>query len=845
VDGPTGATGPVGATGAVGATGPVGATGADSTVPGPTGATGATGPAGATGATGPSGTPGSSILGTNNTFTGTNTFNNDVVIAESGTGDALRITNTGTGRSFVVEDETNPDATAFVIGADGLILAGSSTAYNSVGAYQPGVSNFGQSGTIGQYRYSADTAGTELTFNKSRSATLGTQSAVTTNDALSIIRFAGSDGTSFTEAVRIVGGVDGTVSTGVVPGRLVFQTASSAGTLTERMRIDSAGRVGIGATPGTTTFLSLAGTPTSASANLNITRAFPTISSSITGSVIIYDSVPTTQAAAFTVTELNHFRAIPTTIGAGSAITTEAGYRSTINSGSGKYGIYFDGTAANYFAGRTGIGATLTSGAMAQVVNTTAADVGFIIKGAASQTGDLLQIQNSAGTNQAKFDANGTLAIGTTTTVGITGALFGSGLSTQNAAIELGTSRTGDGNSFIDMGSDATYTDFSLRIIRSAGANGASGITHRGTGTFYITTQEAAIIQLNTSNIERMRINSSGNVGIGTTTPAAKLDVNGSIKSDNLSSVNAILNSSFNVWQRGTSVAITNTFGYAADRWFIYSLSAPVTVSRQNTNDTTNLPNIQYCARVQRNSGSTATGEINVTNLFETLNSIPFAGKTVTLSFYARAGANFSYASNILNARIQTGTGVDENLTRDGYTGSVVAIEADAVLTTTWQRFSFTGTLNTNIKEMCAYFYGNGVGTAGANDYYEITGVQIELGNVATPYRSNQPTYATELAACQRYYQVFTHDGGAGMTYGGVATAGSQTFYTPIIFPIKMRGVPTLLKNGTWGVANAGQPGVSFAQTTNCTLFVTPTASGAWYVQADTSDDTITASAEL
>ena len=50
------------------------------------------------------------------------------------------------------------------------------------------------------------------------------------------------------ETINIVGDydVDGVVSTNVVPGRVVFSTTSLAGGNTERMRIDSAGNVGIG-----------------------------------------------------------------------------------------------------------------------------------------------------------------------------------------------------------------------------------------------------------------------------------------------------------------------------------------------------------------------------------------------------------------------------------------------------------------------------------------------------------------------------------------------------------------------------------------------------------------------
>jgi len=50
----------------------------------------------------------------------------------------------------------------------------------------------------------------------------------------------------------------------------------------------------------------------------------------------------------------------------------------------------------------------------------------------------------------------------------------------------------------------------------------------------YITNRETGFIQFRTSNIDRMRIDSSGNVGIGTTSPAQKLDVNGSIKASGI-----------------------------------------------------------------------------------------------------------------------------------------------------------------------------------------------------------------------------------------------------------------------------------------------------------------------
>ncbi len=96
---------------------------------------------------------------------------------------------------------------------------------------------------------------------------------------------------------------------------------------------------------------------------------------------------------------------------------------------------------------------------------------------------------------------------------------------------------------------------------------------------------------------------------------------------------NPVLNSAFQVWQRGTSVSGAGGGAYTADRWFVYA-GGQMTVSRQLTADTTNLPFIQYCGRVQRTSGSTDATNAPFGQSFETINSRPFAGKTVTFSYY-------------------------------------------------------------------------------------------------------------------------------------------------------------------------------------------------------------------
>jgi hypothetical protein len=242
-------------------------------------------------------------------------------------------------------------------------------------------------------------------------------------------------------------------------------------------------------------------------------------------------------------------------------------------------------------------------------------------------------------------------------------------------------------------------------------------------------------------------------------------------------------------WQRGTSIAMTTT-AYLADRWQGYRSAGGATASRQVTGDTTNLPFIQYCMRVQRDSGNTSTNSVNVAQSFETINSIPFTGKTVTFSFYARAGANFSPTSNNLNVYLATGTGTDQNVIA-GFTGNSYIVNTTAALTTTWVRYTYTATVGATATQLAPYFAYSPTGTAGANDYFEITGVQIDIGSVALPFRTYAGTIQGELAACQRYYFRAQSTSGYKVLATGFATSTGE-LRSSVQLPVQMRTIPTL-----------------------------------------------------
>lgn len=133
-----------------------------------------------------------------------------------------------------------------------------------------------------------------------------------------------------------------------------------------------AGNTGIGTVPVATSIVKLAGNQTG-SVNMDGANLGPTVQSDVTGSWKGFVSSFNTQAAAFVLSDVRLFEAKQDTVGAGSTVTTVAGFvaastlvggtntygfHGAVTSGSGKYNLYMPGTAANYLAGFLGLGAT-------------------------------------------------------------------------------------------------------------------------------------------------------------------------------------------------------------------------------------------------------------------------------------------------------------------------------------------------------------------------------------------------------------------------------------------------------------------------------------------------------
>ena len=163
-----------------------------------------------------------------------------------------------------------------------------------------------------------------------------------------------------------------------------------------------------------------------------------------------------------------------------------------------------------------------------------------------------------------------------------------------------------------------------------------------------------------------------------------------------------------------------------------------------------------------------------------------FAGQTVTLSFYAKAGTTVSNA--ILYGGYNQSFGTGGSTTVGPFD---IGFSANPpTLTTSWQRLSYTFTLPSIIGKTIGsgsnlnFYFGL---ARNQNTNFDFAGFQLELGPVATAFTRAGGTLAGELAACQRYYWRVSAAGGyAAMTNYFNANATNQV-YAVITTPVVMR----------------------------------------------------------
>ena len=424
----------------------------------------------------------------------------------------------------------------------------------------------------------------------------------------------------------------------------------------------------------------------------------------------------------------------------------------------------------------------------------------------ATDAGTRITMSNAAATtitvNTSLFTAGDTLTI---TNIGAGVCTITAGTATVSTAGSLALAQYDSGTLYFSSTSAAIWNGANPGDI--TGVTAGTGISGGGTsGTVTVTNSMATAITTAGDTLYGTGSGTFSRLGIGTA--GQVLQVNSGATAPEWATAaaggtayaagkNPFLNSNFSVWQRGTSFAGNTYSTYSADRWVASrGTTAGSTFSRQASGYT----GIQYSMRVARDLANTSTAIIYLSQSFESVNSYRYAGQTVTLSFYAKAGANYSAASAALGVTLASGTGTDENIL-NSYTGAAYPVSSSATLTTSWQRFTFTGTVSSSATELAFYTSFTPVGVAGAADNYEITGVQLEIASAASAYSPNCPTYATELSACQRYFEIYSSAGSDVFGIGYTQNATTNRMMLPVM---SKRTLPTIASTGTLQVILGG-----------------------------------------
>jgi len=292
-----------------------------------------------------------------------------------------------------------------------------------------------------------------------------------------------------------------------------------------------------------------------------------------------------------------------------------------------------------------------------------------------------------------------------------------------------------------------------------------------------------------------------------------------------LSNRNLIINGAMQVAQRATSVTGITTAGYyTADRWAIVLSSAGTWTMNV---DSSGPANTEF-----RNSANvvctTADSSLAAADLFvfeqrfegqnvQGIKKGTSAAESLTVSFYVKSS--------------NTGTYICEF--RDVDNSRQISKSYTINTANTWEKKTITFPPDTtglfdndNALSLRLFFWlaaGSNFTSGALNDsawvsnlntdravgqlnlanasgnYWAVTGIQLETGEVATPFEMRSP--AQELALCQRYFQKsYRPNAVPGSVVGtnaglqnSFATAGTGIIGSTTVFPVVMRTEPTLV----------------------------------------------------
>ena len=296
---------------------------------------------------------------------------------------------------------------------------------------------------------------------------------------------------------------------------------------------------------------------------------------------------------------------------------------------------------------------------------------------------------------------------------------------------------------------------------------------------------------------------------------------------------NRIINGDMRIDQRNNGASVIPLDGqYSLDRWGCYRSQASRFAFQQNAGSVTPPAGFtNYLGITSLSSySSIASDYLGVAQSIEGFNCADFAfgtasARTVNLSFLVRSSLTGTFGGSLRNSAFNRSYVFSYTISAaNTWEFKTITIPGDAVgqwLTNNgiginvWfdlgSGSNFTGAPGSWLAANLLRPSGS-VSLVGVNNAtWQVTGIQLEAGSVATPFERRP--YGTELALCQRYYEVLPlNASGFSITGGFFNTADYRAHW---FFKQTKRALPTL--TGSW----IAGPTVSYVSTDNSVYYHT------------------------
>jgi len=298
-------------------------------------------------------------------------------------------------------------------------------------------------------------------------------------------------------------------------------------------------------------------------------------------------------------------------------------------------------------------------------------------------------------------------------------------------------------------------------------------------------------------------------------------DLGGSADAGGLTGRNLIINGAMNVAQRGTSFSLAHDGTreqYVTDR-FEFVLRSTSDEYDATITQTADAPdNFVNSFKVTTGTAESAIGadEFYLVRYHVEAQDVSFldygssSAKTVTLSFYVKSSVTGTYGVSLYTE--DSGRNINKTYTinsADTWERKTIVVAGDTSgsgithdngigIQINWLLATGSdadGTTNTDWGTYSLASLGGGHAQDGvittASATWQITGVQLEVGDTATPFEHR--TYQEELFRCHRYYYETDSygDNGVHANISGYIHTNTQARFT-IQLPTKMRVSPTL-----------------------------------------------------